>query len=100
MAAEESLRYYGLWDKVQDKLVFGENISQTAQFVQASAADVDYCLSQAISPKMEGDGDYWIIPESYNKLEQAYVVLQRGEDKSSVKTFLEFVQGKKGRNTF
>src|SRR3990167_6684406 len=29
-AAEESLRYYGLWDKVQGKLVFGENISQTA----------------------------------------------------------------------
>lgn len=99
VAAEEALRYYGLWDKVQDKLVFGENISQTAQFVQAGAAEVGIiALSQAISPKMEGDGDYWIIPpESYNKLEQAYVVLQRGKDKPGVKTFLEFVQGKKGR---
>ncbi|HHT9135994.1 MAG TPA: molybdate ABC transporter substrate-binding protein [Candidatus Wunengus sp. YC60] len=99
MAAEEALRYYGLWDKVQDKLVFGENISQTAQFVQSGAADVGIiALSQAISPKMENEGDYWIVPaESYNKIEQAYVVLQRGKDKSSVKTFLEFVQGKKGR---
>ncbi|MBU6392225.1 MAG: molybdate ABC transporter substrate-binding protein [Planctomycetota bacterium] len=102
MAAEEALRYYGLWDKVQDKLVFGENISQTAQFVQAGAADVGIiALSQAISPKMEGDGDYWIIPpETYNKLEQAYVVLQRGRDKPGIRKFLEFVQGKKGGKIF
>ncbi len=98
MAAEEALRYYGLWEKVQDKLVFGESISQTAQFVQSGAADAGIiALSQAISPKMESDGDYWVIStESYNKLGQAYVVLQRGKDKPGVRKFLEFVQGKKG----
>ncbi|MCF6153804.1 MAG: molybdate ABC transporter substrate-binding protein [Candidatus Brocadia sp.] len=102
MAAEEALRHYGLWDKVQDKLVFGENISQTAQFVQSGAADVGIlALSQASSPKMESDGDYWVIPaEAYNKLGQAYVVLQRGKDKPVVRKFLEFVQGKKGEKIF
>lgn len=98
-AAEEALRYYGLWDKVQDKLVFGENISQAAQFVQTGAVDIGIiALSLAISPRMANEGSYWIIPtESYSRLEQAYAVLQRGKDKSSVKTFLEFVQGKKGK---
>ncbi len=102
MAAEEALRYYGLWDKVQDKLVFGENISQTAQFVQSGAADVGIiALSQAISPKLENDGDYWVIPaETYNKLGHAYAVLQKGKDKPGVRKFLEFVQGKKGRKVF
>ncbi|MDN3510385.1 MAG: molybdate ABC transporter substrate-binding protein [Candidatus Jettenia sp.] len=102
MAAEEALRYYGLWDKVQDKLVFGENISQTAQFVQSGAANVGIiALSQAISPKMESDGDYWIIPaESYNKLGQAYAILEKGNDKPGVRKFLEFVQGKKGEKVF
>ena len=102
MAAEEALRHYGLWDKVQDKLVFGESISQTAQFVQSGAADVGIiALSQAISPKMENEGDYWVIPaEAYNKLGQAYVVLQRGKEKPGVKKFLEFVQGKKGKKIF
>ena len=38
-AAEESLRYYGLWEKVEEKLIYGENISQTAQFVHTGAAD-------------------------------------------------------------
>ncbi len=98
-AAEEALRYYGLWDKVQDKLIYGENISQTAQFVQTGAADAGIiALSLAISPRMENEGDYWIIPAvSYSRLEQAYIVLQRGKDKSSVKSFLEFVQGKNGK---
>lgn len=98
-AAEEALRYYGLWDTTQDKLVFGENISQTAQFIQMGAVDAGIiALSLAISPRMAHDGSYWIIPsESYSKLEQVYTVLQRGKDNSSVKTFLKFVQGKKGR---
>ena len=98
-AAEESLRYYGLWDKVQGKLVFGENILQAAQFVQTGSADAGIiALSLAISPKMVKDGSYWIIPtESYSRLEQGYAVLQRGKGTSSVKAFLEFVQGKKGK---
>ncbi len=98
-AAEEALRYYGLWDKVQDKLVFGESISQTAQFVQTGAVDAGIiALSLAISPRMANEGSYWIIPtESYSRLDQAYAVLQRGKDKSGVKIFLEFVQGKKGK---
>jgi molybdate transport system substrate-binding protein len=102
MAAEEAFRHYGLWDKVQEKLVFGENISQTAQFVQSGAADVGIiALSQAISPKMENDGDYWVIPaESYNKLGQAYAILQKGKDKPGVRKFLQFVQGKKGEKVF
>jgi len=82
-AAEESLRYYGLWDK----------------FVQTGSADAGIiALSLAISPKMVKDGSYWIIPtESYSRLEQGYAVLQRGKGTSSVKAFLEFVQGKKGK---
>ncbi|MCF6149576.1 MAG: molybdate ABC transporter substrate-binding protein [Candidatus Kuenenia sp.] len=102
MAAEEALRHYGLWDQVQNKLVFGENISQTAQYVQSGAADVGIlALSQAVSPKLESAGDYWVIPaEAYNKLGQAYVVLQRGKDKPGVREFLEFVKGKKGEKVF
>jgi len=98
-AAEESLRYYGLLDKVQDKLVFGENISQTAQFVQTGAADAGIiALSLAISPGMMESGSFRVIPaESYRRLEQVYTVLQRGKDKPGVKTFFKFIQGKKGK---
>lgn len=98
-AAEEAFRYYGVWEKIQGKLVFGENVSQTAQFVQMGAADAGIiALSLAISPNMVNDGNYWIIPEeSYGKLEQVCAVLPKGMDKPGVRAFLKFVQEEKGK---
>jgi len=97
-AAEESLRYYGLWEKVKGKLIYGENISQTAQFVHTGAADAGIiALSLAISPKMLHEGRYWIIPgESHSDIEQIYVVLKKGKGKKSIKKFLDFLHGEKG----
>jgi molybdate transport system substrate-binding protein len=99
-AAEESLRYYGLWEKVEEKLIYGENISQTAQFVHTGAADAGIvALSLAISPKMLDEGRYWVIPdESHSDIEQIYVVLKKGEGKESIRKFLAFIQGEKGGN--
>ena len=97
-AAEESLRYYGLWERVKGKLIYGENISQTAQFVHTGAADAGIiALSLAISPKMLHEGRYWIIPdESHSDIEQIYVVLKKGKGKKNIRKFLDFIHGEKG----
>jgi molybdate transport system substrate-binding protein len=97
-AAEESLRYYGLWDKVQEKLIYGENISQAAQFVHTGAADAGIvALSLAISTKMLQEGRYWAIPDkSHSDIEQVYVVLKKGKGKESIRRFLDFIRGEKG----
>jgi molybdenum ABC transporter, periplasmic molybdate-binding protein len=97
-AAKESLHYYGLWEKVKGKLIYGENISQTAQFVHTGAADAGIvALSLAISPKMLQEGRYWVIPdESHSDIEQIYVVLKKGKGKKSIRKFLEFIQGEGG----
>ncbi len=98
-AAEESLRYYGMWDKAKEKLIYGENISQTAQFVHTGAADAGIiALSLAVSPKMLHEGRYWVIPvESYSNIEQVYAVLQKGKGKKSIKEFLNFLEGDQGK---
>ncbi|MCR4290230.1 MAG: molybdate ABC transporter substrate-binding protein [Candidatus Scalindua sp.] len=97
-AAAESLRYYGLWEKVKGKLIYGENISQTAQFVHTGAADAGIvALSLAISPTMLHEGRYWVIPdESHSDIEQVYVVLKKGEGKKSIRKFLDFIHGENG----
>lgn len=97
-AAEESLRYYGLWEKVKDKLIYGENISQTAQFISTGAADAGIiALSLALSPKMVNNGKYWDIPdESHSGIEQVYVVLQKGNGKKSIRKFLDYLHGENG----
>jgi len=92
--AEESLKYYHLYDQIQNKLVFGENISQTAQFVTSGAADIGIvALSLALSPAMKNQGGkYFIIPEiSHAPLEQAYTLLKHGGGNEAAARFYSFI---------
>lgn len=97
--AEEALRASGLWDKVQAKLVFGENIAQTAQFVESGNAQVGIiALSLARSPEFARKGGYYLIPDSlHDRLDQAFIVTRRGQDVPLAKTFADFVQSPAAR---
>ena len=91
--AEESLRYYKLYDQIKDKLVLGENISQTAQYAMSGAADIGIiALSLALSPAMQQEGGkYWVIPsDSHQPLQQGYVLLQHAKDNAGVEKFAQF----------
>ncbi len=80
--ADECMRFYKIYDQVKDKLVFGENISQAAQYITSGAADIGIiALSLALSPAMQQTGGkYYVIPqESYSKLEQAFVLLKHSQ---------------------
>jgi molybdate transport system substrate-binding protein len=93
-AAVEALRNEGLYDSLQSKFVMGENISQTAQFVQSGNADAGIvALSLALSPAMKNAGRFVEIPASdYTPLEQAAVILKSSRDKATAALFLDFIQ--------
>lgn len=96
--AMEALDYYGLVSSVQSKLVLGENISQTAQFVTSGAADIGIiALSLALSPTMKRmDGKYFPIPEeSHQPLLQGAIITRSAGDKVLAKSFFEFVKSEK-----
>ena len=97
-AAEAALRSAGIYDQVKGKLVFGENISQTAQFVQSGNAQVGLvALSLAISPAMK-DGRRWEVPaDAYPPIEQSAVVLRHSKNVVTARAFLDFVRGEQGR---
>ncbi len=63
--AVESLAYYQLAEALRSRLVYGENISQAAQFASTGAADVGIiALSLALSPNMKKErGEFFVIPE-------------------------------------
>jgi molybdate transport system substrate-binding protein len=92
--AKESLEYYQLYDKLQDKLVYGENIAQTAQFVTTGAADIGIvALSLAVSPVMKKEGGkYYVIPaQSHAPLEQSYALLKHGAANAMAANFCSFI---------
>jgi molybdate transport system substrate-binding protein len=93
-AAQAALRKTGLWEKVAPKLVMGENIAQTAEFVQSGNADVGIlALSLALSPSMRNEGKYFEIPQDfYPPLRQAAVILKRSQHKALAARFLEFLK--------
>jgi molybdate transport system substrate-binding protein len=99
-AAVAAMQAAGIYEKVKAKLVFGENISQAAQFVQSGNAQAGIiALTLAISPSMK-DGKRWDIPAgSYPAIEQAVVMLKNARDKDTARAFLEFVNSESGRTT-
>ena len=97
-AAVEALQQAGVYEAVKDKLVYGENISQAAQFVQSGNAQAGIiAMSLAVSPEMR-DGKRWEIPaEMHRPLEQGAVLLNSAENKELARDFLQYVKGAAGR---
>ena len=94
-AAAGTLRHFGIYDQVADRLVIGENISQAAQFVESGNAQAGLiALSHALSPALKSKGRYWAVPlDSYPTLNQAAVVLSKSKQQRAAREFLEFVRG-------
>jgi molybdate transport system substrate-binding protein len=84
---------------VKDKLVLGENISQTAQFVQSGSADVGLiALALALAPAMKDQGRYWEVPlEAYPRMEQGGAILKRAADPELARRFRDFLLGAEGK---
>jgi molybdate transport system substrate-binding protein len=87
----------GLYETVEKKLVLGENISQTLQFVQSGAADAGIvALSLAVAPTVRGQGRYWEVPvESYPKMEQGGVILK---ESAAAREFRDWLLAPAGRS--
>jgi len=93
-AAVAALHHAGIYDQVKDKFVLGENISQTAQFVQSGNADVGLlALSLAVAPAMKSNGRYVEVPASdYPPLLQAGVILKSSGNKELANQFMKFLK--------
>lgn len=93
-AAVSALQSEHIYEKVKDRLVLGENISQAASFVTSGAADAGIvALALALSPNMRGKGKYAEIPASdYPPIEQACVILRSSKNKEVARQFLLFLQ--------
>ncbi|HRI19421.1 MAG TPA: molybdate ABC transporter substrate-binding protein [Panacibacter sp.] len=81
-AAEEILKRYKLYNTLQKKLVYGESISQTNQFIMSQAADIGFTAKSAVvSDELKGKGSWVeIAHNAYSAIEQAAVILKHGAE--------------------
>ena len=97
-AAEAALTKSGLLEAVQPRLVFGENIGQTAQFVQTGVADIGIlALSLAKAPVMASHGRFWEVPQgAHPPLDQGGVILNHARNRAEALAFCAFLRSPTG----
>lgn len=88
------LKALNVYDKWQPKLVQGENIAQTYQFVGTGNAELGFvALSQIQQDGKITSGSAWIVDNAlYSPLKQDAILLKQGEKNAAAKAFLEFLK--------
>lgn len=99
LRAKEALVHQGVWETIQPKLVLGENIAHTAQFVDSGAAEAGIvALALVLSPTMTGKGAWALIPAEWHEpLEQGYVTTQRAAGNSLAAVFADYMSSEPAR---
>ena len=100
-AAQQVLARLGVADGVRDRLVMGENIAQTLQFVSSGNAELGFiALAQLPEVEQRTPGSRWIVPSDlHDPLRQDAVLLARGVGNPAARAFLEHLRSAAGRAT-
>lgn len=95
LAAKEALISMGIWDKIEEKIVYGKDIQDTLTLIKTGNAD---CGIIALSIVNKNEVEFNLINESYHKqLKQAIVVVKGTKNEEESREFIKFVNGTKGR---
>lgn len=99
LAAQQALKKAGVWESVQPRAVFGENIQQTFMFARSENADVAFV---ALSLAMSSPGNWTPVdPSLHEPLDQALVACKGGKSKTpktnEARSFIAFIGSSEGR---
>ncbi len=100
-AGKELLVNYQLYEQVAPKLVFGESIAQTNQFIRTGAAEVGFtALSVVKSTQLTDVGRWTLLPrDQYAPIAQGILILSnREETPENALKFHNFLQSETGRH--
>jgi molybdate transport system substrate-binding protein len=99
-AATQAMTALGLAEKLQPKLVVGENIAQTYGFVASGNAELGFvALSQVTpAPGKPAAGSSWVVPQRlYSPIRQQAVWLRRAEKNPTARAFMDYLKGVEAR---
>lgn len=101
-AAIEILEHYGIKNQVLDKLVYGESIAQTNQFITSKSAEMGFtAMSVVTSPKIKGQGKWLAMNTDYHTpIAQGAVRIKhpKNHNTDGAKQFYEFLFSKRAKD--
>lgn len=102
--AVKALRHFKAFDAVEPKLVYGESVAQTSQYIHSRAADIGFTAkSVVVSPEMKGKGKWVEVPkDAYEPIAQGVVILKHGRETNAAAAakFYDFLASAKARAIF
>ena len=98
-AAVQTMQKLGVLTKIEPRIVQGESIAQTYQFVSTGNAQLGFvALSQILENGKIKAGSAWIVPEEmHEQLKQVAVVLQSSKHMSACQALMEYLKSEKAK---
>lgn len=98
LAAQQVMAHMGTWSVLQARLVRGDSIAQAFQFVATGNAEVGLVAFSQVKGWQGEAGSSWIVPEDYYApIDQAAVLLKKGEANPAARAFLDFLRSDAAR---
>jgi molybdate transport system substrate-binding protein len=95
LAARQAFEAAGIWDRVQPKLVYGDNIRQTLQYAETGNVEVAIV---ALSLSMQSNGRWSLIPEELHRpIDQGLAIMKSTQKAEAARAFAAFIVGPQGR---
>ncbi len=96
-AAMIALKNEGLWDKVQQELVYAQSIAQAFQFASSGAADAGFCAYSSMFTPTGKKGKFKVVKEAPPVI-QAACILKSSKNKDAARKFIEFLSGPEAKS--
>jgi molybdate transport system substrate-binding protein len=96
--AEESLRALGLWERLQPKLVFAENVRQALDYVARGEVDAGFVYTTDVASRARGLKEAFRPPDdSYRPVVYPGAVVAASRRGGLARAFLDLLGGAAGR---
>ena len=97
-AAVEVMKGLGVYESIQPKIVTGESIAQTHQFISTGNALLGFVALSQVLKDGKMDGSAWIVPAKlYAPIRQDAVILERGKGKPAAVALMQYLKSDKAK---
>ncbi len=98
LAAKQTLTSLGLWDELKQRLVMGQSVGQTWQFVATGNAQLGLVAQSQLAASEDSSGSWWNIDaDLHDPIEQQAVLMLSAAENDAAKMLMDFVRGPQAR---
>ncbi|EIJ36763.1 molybdate ABC transporter substrate-binding protein [Thiothrix nivea] len=93
-AAMETMTKLGMLETLQPKIVQGDSIAQTKEFISSGNAELGFvALSQVIKDGKIGTGSGWLVTDDlYTPMNQDAILLKTGENNAAAQALMDYLK--------